>query len=506
VSYLQLPEGIPDFNKAVISLWFRVPQASIDTARSMYADDVTGAPMMGIIPLMVFGKRLTFKQPSLHNVPLTTHTYTSQAWSNLTCSWQTEPGFPTETEDNGSQWFFTGTEFPVEPSYIGIDCTTDQALLNVNIQMDETGAFDGSVPNVVGLSVEDLLDWQHPVDDGSCDNFPAVDENGDVLPERTQHTTATYASAADIAVGATPESFRTTNRSTGVGLPHFPGYAGPEITADHWHHLLLSFDLSTSCNVEGTYLASGEASGDEVGTVISACKMWIALDDVNLTEKALSGYWPDGSSDPNAVLSPNTFFIYRDVIAYDSFQVEPFNNGKGNMISQTGEGLTIPTGSYSPTQVPSGGEKLGLPATEDYVDFILPVEMAELQLFRDVTLDTGVEANRRAFVDADGVPVSPTEHPEIDEDTGLPVLDDDGNPVMLPPPAVELLGQTPDILLHGSGNWSRGINTGPPDDADPLDDDLDPTGLIASYKPGPSLHGPQSPEDIPEARRRAAAR
>jgi hypothetical protein len=80
-----------------------------------------------------------------------------------------------------------------------------------------------------------------------------------------------------------------------------------------------------------------------------------------------------------------------------------------------------------------------------------------------------------------------------------------------------LLGQKPIILLHGSGNWSSGKNTGPmidnpdydPDQPTSADNPIQipdpdfqftPTGQIVSYTPDPSLHGPQSPGPPPAVR------
>ena len=82
--------------------------------------------------------------------------------------------------------------------------------------------------------------------------------------------------------------------------------------------------------------------------------------------------------------------------------------------------------SVSISNIPSKPFCVPAPGSVDIDDGsmnpVLKVEMAELQVFTGVTLDTGVTANRRAFVDNDGVPVAP-----------LPSVDGDGNPV--PPPA-----------------------------------------------------------------------
>jgi hypothetical protein len=147
--------------------------------------------------------------------------------------------------------------------------------------------------------------------------------------------------------------------------------------------------------------------------------------------------------------------------------------------------------------------------------------MAELQIFTGVSLDTGNETKRRAFIDGDGYPVPPVEIQKTDTTTGAPMFDEFGQPIMEPPPAEKLLAQKPDVVLHGSGNWAKGTNTGPakvpdpnfvpdpdhPDDPAPLIPDpakkLEPTGKIVRYKPDPSLNGPQIP-DAPAAFARRA--
>jgi hypothetical protein len=97
--------------------------------------------------------------------------------------------------------------------------------------------------------------------------------------------------------------------------------------------------------------------------------------------------------------------------------------------------------------------------------------MAELQIFTDVTLDTGDEPKRRAFIDY------------VRDNDGNPIEDEDGKRTLEPvdpEKAEELLGKKPEILLHTSANWKAGNNTG---SLGPFT----PTGGINSYKPDPSL-------------------
>jgi hypothetical protein len=75
-------------------------------------------------------------------------------------------------------------------------------------------------------------------------------------------------------------------------------------------------------------------------------------------------------------------------------------------------------------------------------------------------------------------------------------------PVPPPPPPGpdDLLGKSPAILLHGSGDWISGKNIGKVIKLNEIGkpsavpaEQLKPTGSIVSYSPDPSLHGAQSP-------------
>jgi hypothetical protein len=155
-----------------------------------------------------------------------------------------------------------------------------------------------------------------------------------------------------------------------------------------------------------------------------------------------------------------------------------------------------PTYTYAPNLVPAVDYPLGLPASFDLEESIFRVEMAELQLFTGVMIDTGEESNRRAFIDADGKPVLPELTP-----------DDPSNPASeFHTPAERLLGKKADVTLHGSNSWINGVNTGPPFVRDPTSPDpsnprmipdpnfaLMPTGKIITFSPDPALDRPTPP-------------
>jgi len=144
--------------------------------------------------------------------------------------------------------------------------------------------------------------------------------------------------------------------------------------------------------------------------------------------------------------------------------------------------LTVTTLPTKPVSVPAHGSVNYTTPEGDSSSKtgVQHVELAELQIFADVTLDTAVESNRRAFIDY--------KH------------DQDGNPIgsdlkpVDPKKAEELLGQRPQILLHGSSKWIDGNNSGSlgmDDDGNKIDSgQFTPTGDIKSYTPDPSITVP----------------
>jgi len=197
--------------------------------------------------------------------------------------------------------------------------------------------------------------------------------------------------------------------------------------------------------------------------------MWLAFDDINLTEKKLSTYWPSGYNDPNAILTVNAFY---QASSRTGIPTTSSDDGWGNIITNVYSGSVAPNCEYTPGPVPTADHPIGLPATSAHIENIRNAEMAELQIFTGISLDTGSKVNRRAFVDDAGKPVPPKK-------------------------AEDLLGRRPVILLHGSGNWKVGKNTGSlgltPAGNPIASGQFQRQGVINIYKPEPSLHGPQSP-------------
>ncbi len=433
MSYLQRTSGIIDFSQAVISLWFRVPKSSIDAA---IAANVGGADYIlgggATIPLLTFGKP---QEIIIYDAPLT----------NIAV-YHFTPGDGIQTPIYDTPNYTPIGTNPVDPCYIGLLCVSGTVSLVFNIQMADSMLMSYARLN---RTREDYFDFGPGA---TRDTSPGTGWQFDGFDG--QYHIATIIDTSFVS-NAQPEYFQVVTQKN--------------LAPDHWHHLLLSFDLTGS-------MAIGQPSPT------SSMQLWYAIDDVDYRgPDNLQPFRQIGDGlDDNNIVSANVYF-----------------NSGGDPGPGLFENFWIPatTGEYGPGAVACADAELGLPASANYVDFILPVEMAEFQFFTGVTVDTADEFNRRAFITKAGTPADPNKPVNPKPNPSLPP------PV--PPPLkgpLELLGKAPDILLHGSGNWIAGKNTGKdiklneigkPSAVDAAK--LDPTGLIVSYSPDPSLHGAQSP-------------
>jgi hypothetical protein len=484
MSYLVLSNGIPDFSKAVISLWFRVPQATIDAATAAYSEAITPRPRFnGIIPLIVFGP--SFKTKRFHFPMVLLGGGYTEVFQTYTTRCQYETTGTSLVQYSGSQWKFTGEEYDdIDPSYIGIDCSrawdVDKPLLSVNIQMQDFATLKGAWPIATKTTGPDTLIRQGKPNPYSGCTIPPTKPNGSLVPTRDVTFTTAYGSGASVVMGARPEVFRTLNARPGQlafqeidTQPDTP--LGQEVTPDKWHHLLLSLDFSLDCTTQGLRLPSGSPippQGTQGARTTSACKMWLAYDDVNLVEKNLSCYWPTGHSDPNFLLTQNAYYIASSRTFPTS---QTSDDDFGNLITVTNT-YDVPSCDYVPAQIPASAYPLGLPGTNVYSSKVLNCEMAELQIFTGVTLETGNVNNRRAFIAA--------EKKADDTPTGFLVP-------AKPESAERLMGKRPAILLHGQDNWIKGKNTGSlgKDGAGEIipSGQFHPTGRIVKYKPDPKI-------------------
>jgi hypothetical protein len=446
MSYLQLPAGIPDFHKAVISLWFRVPQQSIDDMRTANAVAPPGSVLLYAIPLITFGPQLT------EWLVETVYTNVAKAINYVPVP-GTEPVITVPTSFNiiGEQ--------PISPSFIGFD---GAVIINLQLPGRASLAHLSDVASSIGV-------YSAAVPPSPPIGYSPAPGSGWGAAAGHFYQTIAMTDTSD-QYNAKPEAFYIQS---------------PVLAADRWHHLLLSFDLSKDCITHGS---SSEDAIPGAGTT-SACQLWLAIDDINYNntyDRDLG--FVEGSSDHNAILPDNAIRVTQDVtgISYNIFDSEA-------------------TYFYHTEMIPANSHPLGIPAPAQYLAEIYPAELAELQFFTGVTLDTSIENNRRAFVGADGKPVDPNKKAsEDDPQSG----------------SIEWLGQRPGILLHGSSDWIAGKNTGPmipnPDyDSDKPESaenpalipdpakQFTPTGKIVSYTPDPSLDRP--PPDPMRLQRRIRA-
>lgn len=401
MSYLMMSHGIGDFDKAVISLWFRVPQQSVTAAAAAY-NPVFDEPIIfnGIIPLVIFGNK------GSHTPNETTHTK-----APLTVS----DGVVIQYVDVSNTESIEAV--PTTPSFIGVDCSQTDIKLCVNF---ETGVKPEAADYLFELrSVE-----------------PAIIVGGVAVSKAVFHSV----DISDVALTLTGAVISSE-------IP---------VSADKWHHVLISVEIN---DIVTHGRAIGEPPPDPLAVnVDSASRLFVALDDVNYTRDDLSVNWPDGSSDDNAIITKEA----------------------GKVAATAQETLSGTTLSgiprYSLAGMKTATTNFGFPGSPEFVHNIYRVEMAEFQMWLGRTLDTSMEKNRRAFVDADGKPVPPDKKASAaDPASG----------------SIEYLGKKPDILLHGSSNWIDGKNTGFLGvDADGnviLGGQFVPTGGIEKYTPDPSL-------------------
>jgi hypothetical protein len=438
MSYLELSTGLADFDKAVISLWFRVPQESIDAATAQaIADDgeddlnVYFPALWRTIPLVTFG--------SLE------HAMTS---------------------------YGDGTNaYPVASGYVGVNCdivslANPAVTLAVHLQMPNTMTFqmtpmesdaDGGYGEPQGLHTLQRKDAFYMSGNGSKPYY------GDDLSQLV-------------------------------------------VTPDVWHQVLISFDLTEPATViYSTAPQNVPPFAPATMHPLGGPKFMWAFDDVDKTDWSLS----PSSAQVYNVQPPGSGVTPAPIV--------PFEQITTNNLIDLPSGAWAFIGTWDHAPIKSSANPIGIPTAAHFVDSVYPVELAELQFFTGVTLDTRIEANRRVFITAEGTPVDPApmiDNPDYDPD--LPegpsnpqlILNPDGGP------AAQLLGKKPDILLHGSDNWTIGKNTGPMIDNPDYDPSIPvgsdnpklipdpakqftPTGKIVSYTPDPSLHGPQSPDTPP---------
>lgn len=410
MGYLNIPSSIlPDFNEAVISLWFRVPQTTIDNCIALPLTP----NLVNIIPLVTFGRpqvQLIYSGFALVN-PIFALTYSIRPSPTVTGS------------------------IPADPSYIGLSCFTgspNRATLTVNLQTGVTPIVTGYEEDLASAVLDPAGGSQYTIPGSGYIAVPGGGGGGEIVFTQVDNS---------FTQASPPGCYNIT-----TSIP---------VTPDVWHQLIISFDITNGC------VTSGTTSPVPAG-ISSFSKMWVALDDVNYNGNNLGAY---GGGDPNMILT-NLGFNVLNVTS-----------------SLNAANLFTPTATYSLTgaPIPSNAGPMGLPASAAFVENVVRVDMAELQIYTGVSMDTSVEANRRVFLGANGKPVDP-----------FAVLA--GSPTPIDPVAAaeagtvvwkgqKLLGKAPDIALVGrSRNWMLGLNTGSLKHSG-----FGPNGTIKPFFPNPKL-------------------
>lgn len=422
---------VSDFTKAVISIWFRVPKKSIDACLKAAIANPTFPPLSplhlyAIIPFVTFGKPQVGPVIQGDNVSLGSF-MDGAAGPYILYK---------ETNTN------LGNAY-TDPSVIGLQLNVDlntDTLAGLNVY----GSFQTSA--YATIDGTQVVDMGAPTFDSGFVNGMTVTWMDQPLPQGPQ----TYGFSINV------------NKDT---------------FADKWHHVLVSCDLSNS--VSGT-----SDSATFTGGITGANHMWVALDDVDYNKDSLTTWTESG--DNNAVCSNAVSTAAGAPEPPTSLPLPfsvPVDANLHNMINGVPSGMpttsTPLTCTVSAEPVPVNGHSFGLPSTTDQTDQIYEVDLAEFQMFTGVTLDTSVESNRRAFIDANLQPV-------VSIISRLPYDPTDplAAPISMPPSQpIALLGQSPDIaFVSSSNNWQRGFNLGSSGGGG-----FGPTGTINPFVPDPKV-------------------
>ena len=172
-----------------------------------------------------------------------------------------------------------------------------------------------------------------------------------------------------------------------------PSHSGPEVKFDEWHHVLLSWDIQGSNSAHALVYdpATGPAPSTPLHEFFTArSKMYCAFDDENLTKNDLpSSFWIEGFGDNEITCG--------SCVNIAGF---PVSNPPPTPDFSPLYGLAVHTQSYLPTafrwmrspfqpsQTTSGGRAYTPDSGTVDIDEIKKIEVAELQIFSGLLLDT----------------------------------------------------------------------------------------------------------------------
>jgi hypothetical protein len=487
MGYLNLAKGIPGFNKAIISLWFRVPSESLNKLRDRGREEPSEPParLQRVLPLMTFGK--LYEGYRVEQVISGSASYTVTHMINDIIT-----GSDVFTYSTGATYREAG-HLLIDPSYIGIRYDFDDEQnapmfsLAVNLQTANTGS-----PQYIHTNPSNSIS-------SYTTGYYTGDHSGGTFES---HYSGSWGTCVTLNIVPNGHYFeRVTQIDDSVFYEEGAGpdsvQAGFEIKVepDKWHHALISFDLSPVTSADGGFgTSSFDGCDPSKDTIVSntdhsfnfASQVWIALDDKNYTGYNIHGLRPE--TDAGAELGEA-----NNVLSRTSRNAWLSQNGNYSSVAHGVTGtvshqeFTSQRASYTFTagNLPSEEEAFGLPAADNMEDMIIEVDMAEFQMWLGQTMDTGDQQNRRLFVDFNR------------DEKGNVIVDEDGKSVMgpvRPSVAEEKLGR-PELLLHTTSKWKKGENTGSlglerrEDEPDQIIDSgqFTVTGRVEKYTPDPSL-------------------
>jgi hypothetical protein len=512
MSYLTTPE-LKSFDKAVISFWFKVPQAALDAAAEQADADPEGLEMLsGLVPLVVFGKEGTGRTSAMahsDSQALTASTAVHTCVEKASDALDGNPVVPGSTYTM-TYWsecndfireniyyknvvtYSAIPGVPINPSFIAID-----RYHNLQINFESTQIGDVTLAYDIA-SVTSQYDTQEMLNEcwtfnnlPDCGSYTStlVSDGGLVGAFEVAFTVVAFRLLTAVAdnyvdTGSSPIVHHPAEwilgpvpGDAGTGSLHVTPPVG--LAADTWHHVLISVDMTGGSASTG--IASGESFEGAANRISKTSTMYVAIDDVNYLT---GGY-----------LFPGT----NKVVTGSAVSVALMSQGAG----YNEDGSRSPQGpipSYSLTNMSVPAAEVGIPSVGKYTDRIRKVEMAEFMMFTGVVLDTSVEKNRRLFITAPNnkgeqfptnqapiiIPINKYAagdpaawEPGADTSAFVPGLFDPSGM----PSSNQILGTADIDFTKCSFNWMMGRNLGA------LKGKVVRTGKIKAYSPDPKLGG-----------------